>query len=200
MISSKKYNNGKLWIKSNNEELPHNSAALSSIFLKYAGTSFFNDITSNTVKQICSFSDSILIQTPNGLSIEKLVDIGTKPYDESNNLTLCNSAYYCQWWWSPKFSEVYYVVLSPNLYLSWHRFDTTNNTTQTLLTSSLTAYISGTPNGISVGFNETTDNFNISFSYETNILSGLASMIFPKQSSKLWQLDVNKIAQFSIQR
>jgi hypothetical protein len=197
MIATKKYNSGAMWIKRSIDELPTTATTLSSAFLKYSGVSFFQDITSNSIKRVCAFGDSILIQTPNGIAIDK-IDVDVYPVSESTNLTTCTSADYVQWWWVANTNEVFYVILNQDLTMAWYCHGVDKNITKTLMVSSLTAYISGVPNGIDIGYNETTRNFNVSFSFYTSAVVGIASVIFPYQTDSVWQLNSNKIYQFSI--
>ena len=204
-IADKQQNSGAMWIKRSVDDLPCAATTLSSAFLKYSGTSFFQDITSNSIKRVCAFGDSILIKTSNGIAIDK-IDTNISPISESINLTSLNSSDWAQWWWSPDTKEVFYVTLSQYLNMSWFCYDVDENITKTLMVSSLSSYISGTfaVNGLDISFNETTRNFNVSFSYRTlevtNYFVGIASVIFPYQTDGSWQLNTNKIYQFSIPR
>jgi hypothetical protein len=204
-IADKQQNSGAMWIKRSTDNLPVAVTTLSSAFLKYSGTSFFEDITSNSINRVCAFGDSILIKTSNGVAIDK-VDTNILPISESINLTTLDPTDYAQWWWSPVTREVFYVTLSQNLTMSWFCHDVDKNITKNLMVSSLSSYISGTlaVNGIDISFNETTRNFNVSFSFRTpevtNYFVGIASVIFPYQTEASWQLNTNKIYQFSTPR
>jgi hypothetical protein len=104
--------NGQPWVRDFNNNIQPFNEALSSIYVKYkdVNSTFFNELTSNSIKKFDCFYDSIFIQTQTGYIFEKYTVKNSKieTYDRINNFSAYESNYNSIDYWFDEISKKVY--------------------------------------------------------------------------------------------
>lgn len=207
-ISDKNSYLGEIWMRDSNDNVYPVNESLSAVFLKYKKqqNSFYNELTSNRIKNFDTFYDSFFIQTKSGYVFEKYISENSviTPYNKINNFNFSKTDNNIDYWFDEIEKVVYFfefvdAQFAPPLLdysliqyaFNFKSFDTKTNIISNHLNKRIYFWLyqpkdllmtNGHKDDPKLSYNPETKFFNVSFTVKNDIGSsmGIVSMNFKK--------------------
>jgi hypothetical protein len=207
-ISEKNSYLGQMWMRDSNDNVYPLNEALSAVFLKYKKqkNTFYNELTSNRIKNFETFYDSFFIQTKSGYVFEKYTSQESfiTPYNKIDNFNSNKTNNNIDYWFDETSGIVYFFEFvdsgfTPPLLdysmvqyaFNFKSFDTKNNIISNHLNNKIYFWLyqpinlfmtNGYTGDPKLSYNPETKTFNVSFTIKNDLQTslGIISMNFKK--------------------
>lgn len=211
-ISEKNSFLGEIWMRDSNDNVYTLNESLSSVFIKYKKpqNAFYNELTSNRIKNFDTFYDSIFIQTKSGYIFEKYTSENSSivPYNKIDNFNSTKTNNSIDYWFDETNGIVYFFEFvdsgfTPPLLnysmiqyaFNFKSFDTKTNIISNHINNKIYFWLyepkdlymtNGYTNDPKLSYNPETKTFNVSFTIKNDIQSsmGIVSMNFKRDEVK----------------